>query len=201
MNKTIKHKDFFLKIYIEDTDFQGFVYHANYIKFFERARSDFLSNNNISQEQHRNDGFVFVVKKIEIDYLTTSKLGDTLIVQSSVYKKSNARMIFNQKIINQIDNKIICEGDVEICFINIYTKKPKPFPDDLLLIFDKGEIMNDISVINLFLEAGMVVKIVMLILLLASVLTWIVIVERYNFYKKIKDINSSFIKDFGVAKI
>ena len=140
MNKTIKHKDFFLKIYIEDTDFQGFVYHANYIKFFERARSDFLSNNNISQEQHRNDGFVFVVKKIEIDYLTTSKLGDTLIVQSSVYKKSNARMIFNQKIIDQIDNKIICEGDVEICFINIYTKKPKPFPDDLLLIFDKGEI-------------------------------------------------------------
>ena len=140
MNKTIKHKDFFLKIYIEDTDFQGFVYHANYIKFFERARSDFLSNNNISQEQHRNDGFVFVVKKIEIDYVTTSKLGDTLIVQSSVYKKSNARMIFNQKIINQIDNKIICEGDVEICFINIYTKKPKPFPDDLLLIFDKGEI-------------------------------------------------------------
>ena len=140
MNKTIKHKDLFLKIYIEDTDFQGFVYHANYIKFFERARSDFLSNNNISQEQHRNDGFVFVVKKIEIDYLTTSKLGDTLIVQSSVYKKSNARMIFNQKIINQIDNKIICEGDVEICFINIYTKKPKPFPDDLLLIFDIGEI-------------------------------------------------------------
>lgn len=140
MNKTIKHKDFFLNIYIEDTDFQGFVYHANYIKFFERARSDFLSNNNISQEQLRDDGFGFVVKKIQIDYLATSKLGDTLIVQSSVYKKSNARMIFNQKIINQIDNKIICKGDVEICFINIYTKKPKPFPDDLLLIFDKGEI-------------------------------------------------------------
>ena len=120
MNKTIKHKDFFLNIYIEDTDFQGFVYHANYIKFFERARSDFLSNNNISQEQLRDDGFGFVVKKIQIDYLATSKLGDTLIVQSSVYKKSNARMIFNQKIINQVDNKIICSGDVEICFINIY---------------------------------------------------------------------------------
>lgn len=140
MNKTIKHKDFFLNIYIEDTDFQGFVYHANYIKFFERARSDFLSNNNIPQEQLRDDGFGFVVKKIQIDYLATCKLGDTLIVQSSVYKKSNARMIFNQKIINQVDNKIICEGDVEICFINIYTKKPKPFPDDLLLIFHKGEI-------------------------------------------------------------
>ena len=137
MNKTIKHKDFFLKIYIEDTDFQGFVYHANYIKFFERARSDFLSNNNISQEQHRNDGFVFVVKKIEIDYLTTSKLGDTLIVQSSVYKKSNARMIFNQKIILKKDKTPICKGLVEVCLINIDTKKPKPLPNDLLLIFNE----------------------------------------------------------------
>jgi biopolymer transport protein TolQ len=56
--------------------------------------------------------------------------------------------------------------------------------------------MNDISVLNLFLEAGMVVKTVMLLLLLASVLTWIVVVERYNFYKKIKDINTSFHKRF-----
>ena len=56
--------------------------------------------------------------------------------------------------------------------------------------------MNDISVLNLFLEAGMVVKTVMLLLLLASVLTWIVVVERYNFCKKIKDINTSFHKRF-----
>ncbi len=56
--------------------------------------------------------------------------------------------------------------------------------------------MNDISVINLFLEAGVVVKTVMLILLIASLLTWIVIVERHNFYKKIKVINSSFLTKF-----
>lgn len=140
MSKIFKHKDFLINIYVEDTDFQGFVYHANYIKFFERSRSDFLSSNNISQEILRKNNLGFVIKRIEIDYLFPAKLGDILVVKSSVEKKSNARMIFNQKIINQIDNKIICEGDVEICFINIYTKKPKPFPDDLLLIFDKGEI-------------------------------------------------------------
>ena len=56
--------------------------------------------------------------------------------------------------------------------------------------------MNDISVLNLFLEAGLVVKTVMMLLLLASLLTWIVIVERYNFYKKIKEINTSFHKRF-----
>ena len=56
--------------------------------------------------------------------------------------------------------------------------------------------MNDISVLNLFLEAGMVVKTVMVILLIASLLTWIVIVERYNFYRKIKLINDSFLERF-----
>jgi len=62
------------------------------------------------------------------------------------------------------------------------------------LIEDK--LMNDISVLNLFLEAGMVVKTVMVILLVASLLTWIVIVERYNFYKKIRVINDSFLERF-----
>ena len=56
--------------------------------------------------------------------------------------------------------------------------------------------MDDISVLNLFLEAGMVVKTVMVILLIASLLTWIIIVERYNFYKKIRVINDSFLERF-----
>ena len=56
--------------------------------------------------------------------------------------------------------------------------------------------MDDISVLNLFLDAGLVVTTVMIILLIASLLTWIVIVERYNFYKKIKLINDSFLDRF-----
>ena len=60
--------------------------------------------------------------------------------------------------------------------------------------------MNEISVLNLFLEAGPVVKSVMLTLLLTSILTWIVIIERYNFYKKIKKINSDFLSRFWSGK-
>ena len=56
--------------------------------------------------------------------------------------------------------------------------------------------MNDISVLNLFLEAGLVVKIVMLLLFIASILSWIVIVERYNFFNKIKNSNSNFLQKF-----
>ena len=137
MSKIFKHKDFSINIYVEDTDFQGFVYHANYIKFFERSRSDFLSSNNISQEILRKNNLGFVIKRIEIDYLFPAKLGDILVVKSSVEKKSNARMIFNQKIILKKDETPICKGIVEVCLINIDTKKPKPLPNDLLLIFDE----------------------------------------------------------------
>jgi acyl-CoA thioester hydrolase len=137
MSKIFKHKDFSIKIYVEDTDFQGFVYHANYIKFFERSRSDFLSSNNISQEILRKNNLGFVIRRIEIDYLFPAKLGDILVVKSSVEKKSNARMIFNQKIILKKDETPICKGLVEVCLINIDTKKPKPLPNDLLLIFNE----------------------------------------------------------------
>ena len=60
--------------------------------------------------------------------------------------------------------------------------------------------MDDISVLNLFLEAGIVVKIVMLLLFIASILSWIVIVERYNFFRKIKNLNDGFLKKFWSGK-
>ena len=60
--------------------------------------------------------------------------------------------------------------------------------------------MDDISVLNLFLEAGMVVKIVMLLLFIASILSWIVIVERSNFFRKIKSENDNFLKTFWSGK-
>ena len=135
MNKIIKCNDLNITTYIEDTDFQGFVYHANYLKFFERARSDFLSSNKISQKTLRINNLAFVVKKINLNYVSAAELGDDLIIKTSVEKKSDARMIFSQEIINS-SNKNFVDGTIEICLINLITKKPQKFPDDLLLIFE-----------------------------------------------------------------
>ena len=139
MSKIFKHKDFELTIFVEDTDFQGFVYHANYIKYFERARSNFLTINGISQNDLRQSNLGFVIKRIDIDFLYPAKLSEKLIVQTEVEKKSKARMLFNQKIISDDNKNQICQGSVEVCMVDIETKKPKPFPNDLLLIFDNGE--------------------------------------------------------------
>lgn len=139
MSKIFKHKDFELTIFVEDTDFQGFVYHANYIKYFERARSNFLTINGISQNDLRQSNLGFVIKRIDVDFLYPAKLGEKLVVQTEVEKKSKARMLFNQKIISHDKKNQICKGSVEVCLVDIETKKPKPFPNDLLLIFNYGE--------------------------------------------------------------
>jgi len=136
MKKIIKCKDIEFKIYVEDTDFQGVVYHANYLKYFERSRSEFLSNANVSQNNLRKKDLAFVIKSIKINYMKAAKLSNQIVVQSSVEKKSNARMTFYQKVIDKISGKEFVNGEVEVCFINLLSKKPKQFPDDLLLIFD-----------------------------------------------------------------
>ena len=134
MNKTIKSSDLKVTIYVEDTDFQGFVYHANYLKFFERARSEFLSINKISQKSLRKLNLAFVIKEVQLNFISAAELGDILIVKSSVKKSSNARMIFFQKVVDS-DNKEFINGRIEVCLIDLITKKPQKFPDDLLLIF------------------------------------------------------------------
>jgi len=136
MNKIIKSEELQITIYVEDTDFQGFVYHANYVKFFERARSNFLSTIKVSQRELRTKNQAFVIKSINLNYLHAAELGDNLVVHTAVEKISNARMIFHQKIINKANGNEFVDGEVEVCFINLLTKKPKKFPDDLLLIFN-----------------------------------------------------------------
>ena len=135
MNEPIKCEDLEFTIYVEDTDFQGFVYYANYLKFFERARSKFLDNNQVSQKKLKELNQTFIVKEVHIEYLAAAELGDQIIVQSNVEKKSDARMVFYQSVINSNNNYQCAKGSVEVCFIDLVTKKPKKFPDELLLIF------------------------------------------------------------------
>ena len=136
MSKVIKCDDLDYKVYVEDTDFQGIVYYANYLKYFERSRSEFLSKNGIFQKMLIKEDSAFVIKEIKLNYKSPAELGDEIIVQSNVMKKSDARMIFFQKVISKKDSSEHVNGEVEVCFINLMTKKPQKFPNDLLLIFD-----------------------------------------------------------------
>ena len=125
----MKCNDFSLKVFVEDTDFQGFVYHANYLKYLERARTQFLIDNQISQLNA--DGF-FVITNINITYSFPSRLEENLLVKTDVQLKTKARMIFNQTIENINTKKICCEATIEVCFLDKISNKPKAFNKGLL---------------------------------------------------------------------
>ena len=121
---------------MEDTDFQGVVYHANYLKYFERARSQFLIENNLSQTDaiaKRNESYV--IKTINLSYYHPAILEDELTVKTEIELVSKARTIFFQSILNSKNDTLICKGEVEVCFINNSSGKPKAFPLGLLNLF------------------------------------------------------------------
>ena len=135
MKKDFKCNDFPLTVFCEDTDFQGIVYHANYLKYFERARTQFLIDQNISQISLASSSLAFVIRDINLRYLTPAKLEDKLVVSSSVQCISRARLLFSQQIINPKNDTIICRGEIEVCFLDLSESKPKSFPEKLLKIF------------------------------------------------------------------
>ena len=89
-----------VRVYYEDTDAGGVVYHANYLKFCERARTEFLRQRGLDQSELRaREGLVFVVARIEADYLRGAELDDELLVQSRVETLGQARAVFDQVIL------------------------------------------------------------------------------------------------------
>lgn len=123
-------------VYVEDTDFQGVVYHANYLKYLERARSQFLIENKLSQTNAMSEGNEsYIVKSINLSYYHPAILEDELTVSTEIELVSKARTIFFQSVLNSKNDTLICKGEVEVCFIDNDLGKPKAFPIGLLNLF------------------------------------------------------------------
>lgn len=89
---------FAVTVYYEDTDLGGVVYHANYLKFIERARSDWVRSLGIDQNALRAEGLVFVVHRIEADFLGPARLDDRLTVESRQVETSGVRLVLEQSV-------------------------------------------------------------------------------------------------------
>ena len=135
MKPLFKCNDFICKIFVEDTDFQGVVYHANYLKYFERSRSQFLADHHLSQTDALLHMESYVVKKIDLEFYSPAKLEDTLIIKTNAVLASKARIQFLQSAVNQKNDTLICKGLVEVCYFDSIKNKPKAFPDSLLALF------------------------------------------------------------------
>ncbi len=118
------------RIYYEDTDAGGVVYYANYLKFFERARTDFLRAKNIIQSDLVRDlGIVFVVRNCVVEYAKPARMDDLVEISVTVVELGRTSIKMKQEMIK--DGLALCSLDVEIVCVNAISFKPKRIPQEI----------------------------------------------------------------------
>lgn len=130
-----------VKVYYEDTDAGGVVYHANYLKFMERARSEFLIDRGCSVvECERQFGVVFVVRSMQLEFVLPARLGEDLTVHLQVIKLGKVGIQMKQAIYNA-ESVLLCSALVKLAAIS-KTKQDSfelsPMPKELLNIFQNN---------------------------------------------------------------
>ena len=117
-------------IYYHDTDSGGVVYYANYLKYMEEARTEFLIQKGLTVEVMQKRNFIYAVRKCSVFYKSPARYGDVIICDAQLVKITAAQLIFSQKIYNKRTNKILIEAEITLVHLN-EDFKPKPIPEDL----------------------------------------------------------------------
>ncbi|MAS83059.1 MAG: tol-pal system-associated acyl-CoA thioesterase [Legionellales bacterium] len=127
-----------IRVYYEDTDAGGVVFYANYLRFMERARTEWLRDIGFD---HKNliekYKLIFAVKNLKINYMKPGYLDDLLTITSKLLNNRGASLVFQQEIINEKD-ELLTQAEVKIACLNSNTLKASPMPEKLLM-----ELTND----------------------------------------------------------
>jgi acyl-CoA thioester hydrolase len=122
-----------VRVYYEDTDAGGVVYYANYLKFFERARTEYLRALGMEQDELRaRYGILFAVKSIAVDYRAPARFNDLLWVSAAPAEFRRASLNFLQAIGRAGESEALCAATVRIACLDAVTFRPRPMPDQLL---------------------------------------------------------------------
>ena len=125
------------RIYYEDTDAGGVVYHGRYLGFFERGRTEFFRDKGLSVRQLHEEGIIFPVVRMEIDFRYPAKLDDLVRVESKMIDFGNTSFTMQQRLLRVDDDKLLTEGKVTLVCVNA-EMKPKRLPSAI-----KNITLND----------------------------------------------------------
>ncbi len=120
-----------IRVYIEDTDSGGIVFYVNYLKFMERARTEFLRNLGFDHAAMINKGSMFVVHSTNIKYLAPAYLDDELNVTISINELKRTHLTFTQNIIRKTDNKLLTTADVKVVCVTKHNMRPQVIPENM----------------------------------------------------------------------
>jgi acyl-CoA thioester hydrolase len=128
-----------VRIYWEDTDAGGIVFYANYLKFFERSRTEWLRHLGIEQQSLKErTGGMFVVSQTNINYLRPTRLDEQLLVTASLAESGRASLIIKQQAFlicagdDPHNRPLICEASIRIGWVDVASMSPKRIPPDVL---------------------------------------------------------------------
>jgi acyl-CoA thioester hydrolase len=125
--------DFPVRVYYEDTDAGGVVYFANYLRFMERARTEWLRQLGFDQSELRErQGVLFVVRGVEATYRRPARLDDALTVQSQLAVLSRVALHFEQSIVR--DGETLVSGSSEVICVGAESMRPTRMPDPLMQV-------------------------------------------------------------------
>lgn len=118
-----------VRVYYEDTDMGGIVYHANYLRYIERARSDWVRNLGNDQNAMRNAGLIWVVQRVVADYLASAKYDDELLIETEVLKVTPARLTMGQ-LVKRGDTALFRATVTAVC-VAAETGRPTRLPAEI----------------------------------------------------------------------
>lgn len=122
------------RVYYEDTDAGGIVYHANYLKFMERARTEWVRALGISQQTLLEQSLAFVVIDMAIAFKQSAKLDDVVQITCEVISKKRASLTFAQEVTK--DNVLLVKAEVKVACVNTLHSRPTAIPKELLNAID-----------------------------------------------------------------
>ena len=121
-----------VRVYYEDTDSGGVVYYANYLKFMERARTEYLRQLGFEQDQLiEKENIIFAVKRVNVNYHLPARFNQLLDVTTTVTEFKKASLLFEQKVIHQEDQRLLCSGTILIASLNAQSFKPCAIPQSI----------------------------------------------------------------------
>lgn len=120
-----------VRVYYEDTDSGGVVYHSQYLNFMERARTEWLRALGFEQDLLRSEHkLLFAVHSMQIIYRSPARFNDALLIKSQLVKASGASMQFEQKLFR--GEELLCEASVRIACLDAESFRPKSIPKSIL---------------------------------------------------------------------
>ncbi len=119
-----------LRVYIEDTDAGGIVYYVNYLKFMERARTEFMRVLGFGKKYIFNHDLMFVVRDAKVQYLRPATLDDELVATAAISQLRGASMVMAQRVLR--GDEVLARGEITIACVDRAGVKPRRMPQDMV---------------------------------------------------------------------